>query len=356
MNVAVTARSAGRLTLNVFTDHLVATQSLDVKAGAVKQSLTVGKDWGTGAYLVATLRRPLDQPAQRMPGRAIGVQWFGIDRAARTLPVAMNLPATLRPNSKLDVPLKLAGLASGEEARVVVAAVDVGILNLTNYKPPAPDDYYLGQRRLTAEIRDLYGQLIDGMQGAIGQIRTGGDAGAELTGSPPTQAPLALYSGIVKVGADGSATVSFDIPAFAGTVRVMAVAWTKDKVGKATGDVIVRDPVVLTATLPRFLRTGDKGAVQLELDNVEGAAGDYAITVGADGAAKIEGDKQTLKLDAKQRAHVSLPVTASGAGASTIDVNVTRAERLYAGARLCAQRAAGDADARPAQRAAARGR
>ena len=57
----------------------------------------------------------------------------------------------------------------------MVAAVDVGILNLTNYKPPAPDDYYLGQRALTSEIRDLYGQLIDGMQGTRGQIRTGGD-------------------------------------------------------------------------------------------------------------------------------------------------------------------------------------
>ena len=74
--------------------------------------------------------------------------------------------------------MKVGGLSSGEEARIVVAAVDVGILNLTNYKPPAPDDYYLGQRRLTAEIRDLYGQLIDGMQGTRGQIRTGGDADA----------------------------------------------------------------------------------------------------------------------------------------------------------------------------------
>ena len=52
---------------------------------------------------------------------------------------------------------------------------------------------------------------------------------------------------------------SFDIPAFAGTVRVMAVAWSKDKVGQAVGDVIVRDPVVVTATLPRFLLTGDRG-------------------------------------------------------------------------------------------------
>ena len=132
---------------------------------------------------------------------------------------------------------------------VGLAAVDVGILNLTNYKPPAPDDYYLGQRRLTAEIRDLYGQLIDGMQGTRGQIRTGGDsAGAELQGSPPTQKPLALYSGIVTVGADGSAEVSFDVPEFAGTARVMAVAWSKDKVGRAAGDVTIRDPVVLTVT------------------------------------------------------------------------------------------------------------
>jgi alpha-2-macroglobulin len=325
MNVAVTATTAGRLTVNVFTDRLVASQSQDVKAGTSQIKMSVGKDWGTGAYLVATLRRPLDAPAQRMPGRSIGVQWFSIDRTGRTLALDMKVPATLRPNTTLSVPLRVAGLAAGEEARIVVAAVDVGILNLTNYKPPAPDDYYLGQRRLTAEVRDLYGQLIDGMQGARGQIRSGGDiAGAELSGSPPTQAPLALYSGIVRVGPDGAAEVRFDIPAFAGTVRVMAVAWSKDKVGKATSDVVVRDPVVLTATLQRFLRSGDHGAVQFELDNVEGAAGDYAIAVSADGAVKIDGDKpQTLKLAAKQRDRVSVPVSAAGSGSSAIKVGVT---------------------------------
>ena len=326
MNVAVTARSAGRLTLNVFTDRLVASQSQDVTAaGTARLAITVGKDWGGGAYLVATLRRPLDAPAQRMPGRAIGVQWFSIDRSTRTLAVNMTLPGTMRPDSTLDIPIKINGLGAGEEARVVIAAVDVGILNLTNYKPPAPDNYYLGQRRLTAEVRDLYGQLIDGMQGMRGQIRSGGDiAGAALTGSPPVQAPLALYSGIVTVGADGTANVQFDIPAFAGSVRVMAVAWSKDKVGKAAGDVVVRDPVVLTATLPRFLRTGDRGAVQLELDNVEGAAGDYSVSVATDGAVKSDGAApQVVKLAAKQRGRVAVPVTAPGAGASSIAVNIS---------------------------------
>ena len=130
-------------------------------------------------------------PPSACPGRAIGLKWFGIDKNARTLQVNLAPPPLVRPGSALKIPVKLGGLNPGEDAKIVVAAVDVGILNLTNYKPPAPDDYYLGQRRLTLEIRDLYGQLIDGMQGTRGQIRTGGDsAGAELQGSPPTQKPL----------------------------------------------------------------------------------------------------------------------------------------------------------------------
>src|SRR5262249_61125390 len=134
------------------------------------------------------------------------------------------------------------------------AAAAVGILNLPTSKPPAPDDFFPGQRRLTSDIRDLYGQLLDGMQGTRGQIRTGGDSAAvELQASPPTQPPLALYSGVITVGRDGTAEVAFDIPEFAGTVRVMAVAWAKDKGGKATGGVVVRDPVARAATLPRFM-------------------------------------------------------------------------------------------------------
>ena len=139
-----------------------------------------------------------------------------------------------------------------------------------------PTTIISGSASSRPRVRDLYGQLIDGMQGTKGQIRTGGDSGeGELQGSPPTQPPLAFYSGIVTVGPDGTAEVNFDIPAFSGTVRVMAVAWSKDKTGHASGDVVVRDPVVVTATLPRFLLMGDKSTLRLDLDNVEGATGDY---------------------------------------------------------------------------------
>jgi uncharacterized protein YfaS (alpha-2-macroglobulin family) len=324
MVVSVNARAAGKLTINVLGDRLLTTQTTDIKEGTAQVRIPVAKDWGSGAYVVATLRRPLDAAALRMPGRAIGLKWFGIDKKSRTLAVNLSPPALVRPNTTLKLPVKLTGLNPGEDAKVVVAAVDVGILNLTNYKPPAPDEYYLGQRRLTAEIRDLYGQLIDGMQGTRGQLKTGGDgAGAELQGSPPTQKPLALYSGIVTVAADGAAEVSFDIPEFAGTARVMAVAWTATKLGRATVDVIVRDPVVLTATLPRFLLNGDHGTMSFDLDNVEGAPGDYTLSVKTAGPVKVSGNPvSTTKLAAKQRSSMSLALDAGGAGSAALDVDI----------------------------------
>ncbi len=84
----------------------------------------------------------------------------------------------------------------------------------------------------------------------------------------------------------------------------------------------MRDPVVLTATLPRFLLPGDRSSVHLDLDNVEGQAGDYAIAVtGADALAA--GATQKLTLRAKERGALTVPLTASAAGSGTVRVTVT---------------------------------
>ncbi len=165
-----------------------------------------------------------------------------------------------------------------------------------------------------------------------------------MQGSPPTQTPLALYSGIVTVGADGTAEVEFDIPAFTGTVRVMAVAWSKDKVGHGDGDVIVRDPVVVTATLPRFLLTGDKSTLRLDLDNVEGETGNYEIAVSTDGPLQRRKRRQDHHARRQEAWRGALPVEATGVGAGTVRVAVTGPERLCARAALRADGEALDAN------------
>ncbi len=323
LEATLTARAAGTATLLVMTDTLQAQKVVQVAPGANKASFKVEPGWGPGAYLVALMHRPLDAAASRMPGRAIGLAHFSVDRAARTLAVEMTAPAEMRPGNTLEVPVKV-GVKPGEIAFVTVAAVDVGILNLTGFKPPQPDAVIFGQRRLAAEVRDLYGALIDGMQGQAGRLRSGGDdMGGGLQSSPPVQPPLALFSGPVAVGPDGVARVSFPIPAFDGTVRLMAMAWSADRLGHASADVVVRDKVVILATLPRFLAYGDRSTLNLDLTNVEAPAGSYTVAVNATGAAGAAQPAGPVRLGEKERQSLRLALDGRGIGPAQVDVRLT---------------------------------
>lgn len=323
LEATINARAPGSATVLVVNDGVLAQRTLDVAQGANKVSFKVEQGWGPGAYLVAFYHRPLDIAQSRMPGRAIGLSWFSVDRDARTLKVALGAPAEMRPENELKVPVTLTGLKPGAKAYVTLAAVDVGILNLTSFKPPAPDDAIFGQRRLSPEIRDLYGALIDGMQGQTGRLRSGGDAGEEVNlASPPTQPPLALFSGPVEVGPDGKAEISFPIPGFDGTVRLMAMAWSADQLGHAASDVLVRDKVVMLATLPRFLAAGDRASIHLDLTNVDAPAGQYQIALSGSGAVATPIPAPPMTLEPGKRQSLRLPVDGKAVGPGEVRVNL----------------------------------
>ena len=269
---------AGKALVMVVDNRIISMEAVDVPEGGATVSLPVTEEWGPGAYVTATLYRPADAAQKRMPARALGLAFAGVDPGDRRLDVTLDAPGESLPRQSLEVTVELGNVAAGTEAYVAVAAVDLGILNLTNFQVPAPDDWYFGQRQLGVEIRDLYGQLIDPTQGLPGALRSGGDGGGSRLGTPPpTTVLVAQHSGIVEVGEDGTATVTFDMPDFAGTVRIMAMAWTEDAVGHASADVIVRDPVVVTLSPPRFLRVGDESRLLVEVNNVSGEAGSYSV-------------------------------------------------------------------------------
>ncbi len=148
---------------------------------------------------------------------------------------------------------------------------------------------------------------------------------AALEGNLPTQEPLALFSGVVKLDGEGKATVSFDLPAFNGSVRLTAVAWSKDKVGSAQADVTVRDAVVVAATLPRFLNVGDRSEMHIDIDNVEGEAGDYTLDLDIHGPLTADADamRKTVRLDPHQRRSLSMPITAAGVGSAELALRLT---------------------------------
>ena len=327
----VSPRHAGQLLVTIGAESLIATQTASIGAEGGEVEIPVTEAWGSGSYVTATLFRPGADQESRMPMRAIGITWLKVDPADRKLDIALDVPEKTLPRQPLDISLKVAGAGANEEAYITVAAVDVGILNLTRYEAPDPAGWYFGQRRLGMEIRDLYGRLIDGSLGATGRLRTGGDGGeGALQGNPPKEKLVAFFAGPVKLDADGNAKVSFDIPQFNGTARVMAVAWTKTGVGSASKDVVIRDPVVVTASLPKFLAPGDRADLRLDIANTDAPAGDYTVEITHNASVMVEqtGAGQTIQLTPGGKTALTLPLVGGEAGDGLITVKLSNGDGM----------------------------
>ncbi len=321
----IVPRYAGTALITVMSNRVIDMQAVEVSEGDNVIPLPVTDEWGAGAYVTAQVIRPMDVSAGQNPARSLGLAYAKIDPGARQLSVEIDAPEVSDPRGPMDVTVSVDGLSADQTGYITLAAVDVGILNLTRFESPDPSGHYFGQRRLGVEIRDLYGRLIDGMNGAQGQIRSGGDAtsGGQFDSPPPQEELVAYFSGPLKIGPDGTAQASFDIPDFNGSVRLMAVAWSDTGVGQADREVIVRDPVVVTASLPRFLAPGDQSRLLLEIVHTEGPAGRMGMDVSATGLQFTGQVPSGIDLAAQGKEVIELPFTAGDVGDHPIRVALT---------------------------------
>jgi alpha-2-macroglobulin len=293
----VKAPFAGEAELVIASDRVLALRSVNLPAEGRTIEIPVEAGWGSGVYALVSAYRPLPgtsaAPAPRQaapprgPGRAVGVAWLGVDPSPRQLSVALAAPDVARPRGPIEIGVTVGGLAANEEAYVTLAAVDEAVLKLTEFASPAPEKYYFGKRQLGVELRDLYGRLIDPRANAVGVLRSGGDQfqRRSVAGLPDkSNRVVALFSGIVRLDANGAAKIRLDVPDFQGQLRLMAVAFSAHKVGSGAGAVTVRDPVVTLVSLPRFLAPGDSGQIGVVVNNVDGPAGDYRLKLQASGA------------------------------------------------------------------------
>ncbi|MGB2201198.1 MAG: alpha-2-macroglobulin family protein [Pseudooceanicola atlanticus] len=321
----IVPRYAGTALVTVMSNRLIDMKAVEVQEGENLIDLPVTADWGAGAYVTASVIRGMDEPAGQMPARSLGLSYAKVDPGEKALDVSFDAPEEADPRGPLTASVVVDGVRAGDTAYVTVAAVDVGILNLTRFETPDPEGHYFGQRRLGMDIRDLYGRLIDSTQGAMGVVRSGGDAGssARLESPPPTEELVAYFTGPVTVGADGRAEVSFDLPEFNGTVKLMAVAWSETGVGAADAEVLVRDPVVVTATLPRFLQPGDTSSMLLEIVHATGPTGRMGLDVTAQGVQLTGNVPSGFDLGEKQTQTFRLPLAADQVGDHTVTVALT---------------------------------
>jgi alpha-2-macroglobulin len=308
---------AGEAQIVVATDRVIETRTVRVGVDGATIDLPVSATWGSGAYVLVTVMTPRDPSELPVPRRALGVAYVPVNMENRTLQVEVGEGlGVIRPRHNVEVPIQVRGAPGGERVRVAIAAVDQGILNLTKYESPNPTAYFFGRRALGVDLRDDYGRLLNPNLGAPATARQGGDSlGGEGLTVVPTKT-VSLFSDVVTLDGSGRATIPLAIPDFNGELRLMAVAWSNSAVGQDEEALTVRDPVVAELILPRFLAPGDEAQAALNVDNVEGPAGNYTVRVSGSGAAAVSTPPQRFSLarGERQLAHVAVTGGVAGIG------------------------------------------
>ncbi|MBF0455122.1 MAG: alpha-2-macroglobulin family protein [Magnetococcales bacterium] len=282
-------------------------------------------DWNRhDIYLTVLSLRPGESASRITPNRALGLIHLPLDRQNRQLNMTLELPETIQPNSSLPVTIRLPDHTS-RPTRVTVAAVDVGVLNITEMESPDPFSFFFTKRGYQVESKDIYGKVIENQKGVLAKPRFGGDAANKRRGKKPTAKVkiLSLFSGPVVVDEQGIAQVSLPVGDFNGALRVMAVGFGADRFGAVDQEVLVAAPVIAEISTPRFLAFGDQSQLTLTLHNRSGQGGEFQLSLSASQPLRMAPVNQTLTLADNEMKTLRFPLSGGySAGVGTLSLSV----------------------------------
>ncbi|HSR56916.1 MAG TPA: MG2 domain-containing protein, partial [Candidatus Binataceae bacterium] len=244
------------------------------------QKIRIPDELEGNGYITVTFVRALDSHEIFTSPLSYGVASFSINLARRTQQVKLDTPALVRPGDTLTI-----GYQAAANTRLVLIAVDEGILQVARYKTPDPLSYFFRKRALEVSTSQILDLILPELHLLNESSATGGDQGKLLARSHNPfkrkgQKPVAFWSGLID--SDGKPG-SVDVPVpdyFNGTVRVMAIAVSDDTVGVAEKSVVSQGYFVIQPQAPYFVAPGDQFEVTaLVANNLKGAKNAADVTV-----------------------------------------------------------------------------
>lgn len=323
--LTITPPHAGEALITVEADQTLWSKRMSLSAEGTTLDIPVNAQWKRhDLYISVTVLRPGSGGEKVTPARALGLVHLPLERGDRKLSVALEAPKKMLPDTRLKIKVKVPD-AKGQSAVVTLSAVDVGILNITNFKTPDPHNHFFGKLRYGADQYDIYGRLIEKMAGNKGKLKFGGDAAPKATKSLPKKVRLVdLFSGPVALNAQGEADITLDVPDFNGTLRLMALVAGADRFGSSETDTVVAAPLVAELLTPRFLTVGDQATVALDLHNLSGTDQKFKVRVSNEAGLKIANADQDIAIKDQKKHTLRFPVEAGSAfGLADVRVQVS---------------------------------
>jgi len=273
--VTIVPPQAGEALVMVEGDKPLWMQRLHIPADGITLDIPIDKTWQQhNLYVTAMVVRPGDAKAVITPKRSFGLIHLPLDRSQRRLSIDFEIPETTLPETQLNVPITISSVKGPlpESIKLTLAAVDVGVLSISDFTTPDPFEAFFGQRRYGIDSYDMYNNVIEASSAANARLRFGGDVDITRGGKKPRAEVqiVSLFSGVVDVNSDGQATIALNIPDFNGRLRLMAVAFSDNEFGSDEQEITVAAPIVAQLAMPRFLAMEDTATFALDLTNLSG--------------------------------------------------------------------------------------
>ncbi len=324
----IKAPFSGKLLILLEREGVLETQTLTMKENTAQLEIPVKNSYKPNIYLTCTLIRSIQSIEKYTPVRAFGTAPLIVNCKSELLNLKLETVAEMRPQKTLEVEIQVTGTSAN--AYVTVAAIDEGICQLTDFQTPDLHEFFYAKKRLQVVPYDIYNYILPELELAGSNSSTAGDRLADvqkkhLTPVDATRVrPVALWAGLAPLGTNGRAKVKFQVPEFNGSLRLMAVAFDGIKFGNATQNVIVREPVVITPTYPRFVAPKDQFQVPVLLFNGTGKEAEFKINLVVTGPVEISGAKeQTISLKNKAEGGVNFKILAKNqTGKATFKIEV----------------------------------
>ena len=301
MNIVSPYTGTGLITLE--TDKVLAFKWFKTSTTSSLQSISIPKDFTGKGFVNVQFVRSLDSKDIYTTPFACDVEPFFVSTDAIDSQIKLTVPEKAKPGDTLII-----GYKTKTPGKIIIYAVDYGILQYADYLTPDPLDYFVKSRGLKVETSQILDLLMP--EYSIMQMRaaTGGGAGNELPEGKnlnpfkrKTLPPVVFWSGII----DADATpreVHYAIPDyFNGNLQIMAVSVSDQTMGNAESQCFVQGDIIVSPNVPTFAAPGDEFTIGLSVaNNIAGSGKDAKIklTVApSEHLDVIDGEERDLTID-----------------------------------------------------------
>lgn len=293
--VTIPASGSGNALISIENgSKILSTEWIPVSGKEIRYTLNITPEMSPNAYIHVTLVQPHASSENDMPMRLYGVIPVFVEDPGTRLNPEVSLPSSLEPLQNYQVEVRE---KNQKEMTYTLAVVEDGLLNLTRFKTPDPWSDFYAREALGVRTWDLYDMVIGAFGGKLAStLGIGGDEGA-IDAAAAEKAnrfkPVVKFMGPFTLKKGKTNIHKLNMPNYVGSVRVMVVAGQSGAYGFAEKSVPVKKTLMVLATLPRVLGSGESVKLPVTVFAMEENIRQVSLNIKTNGL--LEAEEETNK-------------------------------------------------------------